>query len=466
MARRKKVYPNIELTGIADKGMAVGRDPEGVVYFVDGAVPGDNVDVLVLRKKSSFRRGIVSKFNSYSNERTEASCEHFGVCGGCKWQNLTYESQLKYKEQSVKDAFKRLAGIEADEFKSIMGCEKTLQYRNKMEYSFSYRRWVTKEEIETGEEIEFGKAVGFHRAGSFDKVVQIDNCLLQDNLSNDIRNYIHHMAIEKDWSYYNTREHHGFLRNLRVRNSTLGQWMVLVIFGENDEDNIQFLLQALKQEFPQITSLHYVVNEKMNDSINDLDTIHYSGEEYLTENLGHLKYRIGPKSFFQTNSHQAKNLYDLVVELADLKGSELVYDLYTGLGSIALYIADKCEKVVGIEEIPEAIDDAELNKKLNGIDNAFFEVGDVKDQFNNHFIKKYGPADLIIVDPPRAGLHKDVCAMLNETSADRIIYVSCNPATQARDIALLTNYKTTFLQAVDMFPHTHHIENVALLKRI
>lgn len=466
MARRKKVYNNITLTGIADKGMAVGRDDEGMVYFVDGAVPGDNVDVLVLRKKSSFRKGVVSQFNSYSDERIEAKCEHFGVCGGCKWQNLSYDSQLKYKQQSVMDAFKRIAHIQPDDFKDILPCEELFEYRNKMEYSFSYRRWATQEEISSGEDIEFGKAVGFHRAGSFDKVVQIDKCHLQDDLSNQIRNFIHQLSIEKEWSYYNTRQHHGFLRNLRVRNTTLGDWMVVVIFGENHPEEINFLLEELKSNFPQISSLHYVINQKMNDTINDLDTVLYHGEPFITEQLGHLKYRIGPKSFFQTNSHQARRLYDLVKDLANLNGTECVYDLYTGLGSIALYLADQCQKIIGIEEIKEAIDDAEINKNLNNIENAFFEVGDVKDQFNSHFIQKYGKADLIIVDPPRAGLHKDVCTMINQTDTPRIIYVSCNPATQARDIMLMDNYKTTFLQPVDMFPHTHHIENIAVLERI
>lgn len=465
MARRKKVYKNIQLSGIADKGMAVGRDDEGMVYFVDGAVPGDNVDVLVLRKKSSFRKGIVQNFNSLSSERIEAKCQHFGVCGGCKWQNLDYQAQLKYKQQSVMDVFKRLANIQPEEFQDILACENLFEYRNKMEYSFSHRRWATTEEIASGEDIEFGQAVGFHRAGSFDKVVQIDKCHLQDDLSNQIRNFVHKLALEREWTYYNSREHKGFLRNLRVRNTSLGDWMVVVIFGENNEEDIQITLDALKSEFPQISSLHYVINEKMNDSINDLDTIHVAGEETITEQLGHLKYKIGPKSFFQTNSEQAVRLYNLVKQLADLKGDELVYDLYTGLGSIALYLADQCDKIVGIEEIKEAIDDAEDNKALNHIQNAFFEVGDVKDEFNNHFIEKYGAADLIIVDPPRAGLHKDVCVMLNNTGCNRIIYVSCNPATQARDITLMDNYKTVFLQPVDMFPHTHHIENVVLLER-
>ncbi len=465
MARRKQVQENIKITGIADKGMAVGRDDEGMVYFVQGAVPGDIVDVLVLRKKSSFKKGIVYEYKSYSPERIEAKCLHFGVCGGCKWQNLDYTSQVKYKEQTVKDVFKRLAHIEPEEFRSLLSCNQIFEYRNKMEYSFSQRRWATKEELASDEIIEFGPAVGLHPPGAFDKVVQIDKCWLQDDLSNDIRNYLHELAQEKSWTYYDSKLHKGFLRNLRIRNSTLGEWMVLMIFGEKNDKDIFILLDMLSQKFPQITSLHYVINEKMNDSIHDLNTIHYKGEEGITEQLSHLKYRFGPKSFFQTNSYQAVKLFDLIVELADFKGTETVYDLYTGLGSIALYIAKNCKKVIGIEEIKEAIEDAEINKKINNVQNAYFEVGDVKDQFNDVFVEKYGKADLIIVDPPRAGLHKDVCEMLNKTAADRIIYVSCNPSTQARDIMLMPTYKIKVLQAVDMFPHTHHIENVVLLEK-
>ena len=465
MARRKKVYKDIQLTGIADKGMAVGRDSEGMVYFVEGAVPGDNVDVLVLRKKSSFRKGIVSNFNELSKERIDAHCEHFGVCGGCKWQNLSYESQLKYKQQSVKDIFQRIAGVQPDEFREILGCDQIFEYRNKMEYSFSYRRWLTREELDTDEKLDFAQAVGFHKAGAFDKVVQIEKCHLQEDLSNEIRNFIHNFSLENSWSYYNNREHHGFLRNLRVRNSTLGEWMVVVIFGENNEDDIELLMSALKEKFPQISSLQYVVNTKLNDTIYDQEVVLYHGENYLTEQLGHLKYRISAKSFFQTNSRQAKKLYDLVCEFAELRKDDLVYDLYTGLGSIALYIAKDCQKVIGIEEIKEAVVDADINKQLNNIDNAYFEVGDVKDEYNSRFVEKYGLADVIIVDPPRAGLHKDVCAMLNQSGARRIVYVSCNPATQARDVLLMPNYSITKLQAVDMFPHTHHIENLIALDK-
>lgn len=464
MGRKKKVYEDILISGIADKGMAVGRDKEGIVYFVDGPVPGDCVDVLVLRKKSSYRKGIVQEYKSLSPERVEPECAHFGVCGGCKWQNLDYNAQLKYKEQSVRDVFKRIANIQPEEFQDILGCDSIFRYRNKMEYSFSYRRWATREELDSGEEIEFGQAVGFHRAGAFDKVVQIEKCLLQDELSNRIRNFVHELATGQEWSYYNARKHEGFLRNLRVRNTTLGEWMVMVIFGEDWPEERNQLMEALKQNFPEIDSLCYMVNTKMNDSVHDLDAVMYHGKPHITEQLGHLKYNIGPKSFFQTNSQQALNLYSLVREMAQLKGDETVYDLYTGLGSIALFLADACKKIVGIEEISEAIEDAELNKELNGISNAFFETGDVRDVFNGEFKTKYGAADLIIVDPPRAGLHKDVCDTINYSGSPRVIYVSCNPATQARDIMLMDRYRVVKLRPVDMFPHTHHIENIALLE--
>jgi len=466
MARKKKVYPGIEITGIADKGLAVGRDKEGVVYFVEGAVPGDIVDVLVLRKKKSFRKGIVHQFIKYSDERVEAFCEHFGNCGGCKWQYLNYESQLKYKNQSVLDAFQRLANLEIKEIRPILGCAQTQYYRNKMEYTFSNRRWVPQIELDTQEEVSFGPAAGFHKGGSFDKVVQIKQCHLQDDISNQIRNYVHETALEKEWTYYHAREHHGFLRNLRVRNSTLGDWMIVMIFGEDQTEDIQFLLEGLKSNFDMLSSIYYVVNTKKNDTINDLDLIHYHGEETITERLKHIEYKVGPKSFFQTNTKQAELLYNEIVKISSVNKTDVVYDLYTGLGSIALYIADKCQKVIGIEEIKEAIDDAKYNQELNKIDNADFEVGDVKMLFNDVFVSQHGPADLIIVDPPRPGLHGDVVNMLIKTGVDKILYVSCNPSTQARDIGLMAeHYVVEVIQPVDMFPHTHHIENIALLKR-
>ena len=351
MARRKKVKQNIKLHGIADKGMAVGRDEEGMVYFVQGPVPGDVVDVLITRKKASFKKGVVHNYIAYSSERVDPFCEHFNLCGGCKWQHLGYESQLKYKQHTIEDAFRRIAKSNSFETKPILGCDQTRLYRNKMEYSFSSRRWVPQEELDTGEEVSFGPASGFHRAGAFDKIVQISKCHLQEDLSNQIRNRVDAIGREKGWKFYNSREHEGFLRNLMIRNTTKGEWMIVMVFGEDNEEDINFLLETFKTEFPQLTSIYYTVNKKVNDVIYDLDLILYHGQPYILEALGHIEYNIGPKSFFQTNTRQAKNLYDIVVEMADLQGHENVYDLYTGLGSIALYVAGQCRQVVGIEEV-------------------------------------------------------------------------------------------------------------------
>jgi len=464
--KKKKIVTDVTMTGIADKGQAVGRDEEGMVYFVAGAVPGDVVDVWVKKKKNSFKVGVVEQFKSKSPERVDAFCKHFGNCGGCKWQYLDYTSQLKYKEEAVLDAFKRLGHLEIKETRKILGCDKVRQYRNKMEYSFSNRRWVPQAELDSEEEVNFGPATGFHKAGAFNMVVQIEHCYLQDDLSNKLRNFVHQLAIEKEYTFYNPREHHGLLRNMRVRNTTLGDWMVVMIFGEDEMDNIEYLMSNLVKEFPQLKSVYYVINKKFNDSTHDQDFIPYHGELTITEALGHINYKIGPKSFFQTNTYQANLLYDQIVELAELKGNELVFDLYTGLGSIALYVADKCKKVIGVEEVAPAIEDANKNMQLNNITNAEFLVGDCKEVFTDSFVSKYGSPDLIIVDPPRAGLHKDVTKTLANTGVEKIIYVSCNPATQARDIALLHDqYSVEIIQPVDMFPHTHHIENIALLKK-
>ncbi len=469
MGRRRKtkrIAQDVSISGIADKGQAVGRDAEGMVYFVAGAVPGDVVDVWVKKKKSSFRQGVVETFKSLSSERVEAFCEHFGNCGGCKWQYLNYQSQLKYKEEAIVDAFERLGHLEIKEKRPIMGCEQTKQYRNKMEYSFSSRRWVPQEELDAGGEVNFGPATGFHKAGAFNMVVQIEKCHLQDDLSNKIRNFVHQQALDQEWTFHNPREHTGFLRNLMIRNTTLGEWMVVMIFGEGDEEQITTFMELMTTEFPDLTSVYYVINTKHNDSTSDLPFHHYKGALTITEQLGHINYKIGPKSFFQTNTYQAKRLYDEVVNVAGLTGDELVYDLYTGLGSIALYVADKCKRVVGIEEIAPAIEDAMVNMELNGITNANFEVGDCKDVFNEAFVKNHGAPDLVIVDPPRVGLHKDVVKVLAGTGVDKIVYVSCNPSTQARDIALLSEqYTVELIQPVDMFPHTHHVENIAVLKK-
>lgn len=465
--RKPKIVEDITLTGIADKGRAVGRDTEGMVYFVEGAVPGDTVDVFVKKKRRSYMQGSVYATKTFSELRIDPICQHFGECGGCKWQNLGYDSQLKFKQEVVEDAFRRIGGLGTGVMHPILGCNETVRYRNKLEYSFSDRRWVPQSELDSQEEIDWANACGFHRAGAFNKIVQIEKCHLQEDLSNEIRNFVDDLAKQKEWTYYNTKEHTGLLRNLMVRNTTLGEWLILMIFGEENEEAIQELMSAFIEKFPQLTSVFYVVNTKMNDTHVDLSYEHYHGQEYITERLGHVEYQIGPKSFFQTNTKQAERLYEKIALFADLKGNEKVVDLYTGLGSIALYVSKDCTKIIGIEEIPQAIDDANKNMALNKISNAEFIVGDCKDAFNEEFLHKYGKPDVIIVDPPRAGLHKDVVDTLNRSGADKIVYVSCNPATQARDIALMQEqYGIIEMQPVDMFPHTHHIENIVSLKKL
>lgn len=464
MARKKKTVTNLLISGIADKGKAVGRTAEGEVIFVDGAVPGDVVDVLVLRKKKSLSEAVVTNVVSLSPHRVDPMCQHFDICGGCKWQNLSYDIQLTHKEKTVRDCIKRISKLNEDIVMPIVGCDDNLHYRNKLEYSSSTKRWITSSEVSKGGDIENNGAFGFHKAGFFDKIVAIEQCLLQDDLTNTIRNFVRDHVEGLNLSYYDTRNHVGFLRNMVVRNTLNGQWMIIVVFGEDDIESITDLLEKLKLNFPQISSLNYVVNTKHNDTIWDLNIVTYHGFPYIVEQLGNVKYKIGTKSFFQTNPKQAKRLFDIAVEMADLKPTDNVYDLYTGLGSIALYIADKVDRVTGIEEIPEAIEDAKENMALNGIKNAAFYAGDVKDILNDSFITKHGKADIVITDPPRAGMHENVVNTLLELAAPRIVYISCNPATQARDLALLSvKYDVVKVQPVDMFPHTHHIESVALL---
>ncbi len=465
MARKKKSVSDLLITGIADKGKAVGRTESGEVIFVDGAVPGDIVDVLVIRKKKSMSEAVVTAFKSYSEDRVEAKCLHFGVCGGCKWQNLSYEAQLRHKYQTVKDSIRRIAKMDESIVQPIIGCENNLLYRNKLEYSFSSKRWLTEKETSSDEVLDRNGALGFHKAGYFDKIVDIDKCLLQDDLSNKIRNFVRQFAIDNDYSFYDLRAHTGLMRNMIVRNTTDGQWMVVLIFGHKDKKKINDILNVLLEAFPQITSLNYVINGKVNDTIFDLDVINYHGDPYIIQSLGEVKYRIGQKSFFQTNPTQAVRLFDIATEYAELTEEDNVYDLYTGLGSIALYISHLVKHVTGIEEIPEAIADANLNMEFNGITNATFYAGDVKLLLNDEFVGKHGKADVIITDPPRAGMHEDVINTLLTLEAKRIVYISCNPATQARDLALLSEkYEVIAIQPVDMFPHTFHIESVAKLK--
>lgn len=465
MGRRKKIVEGISISGIADKGKAVGRDADGKVYFVNGAVPGDVVDVLVLRKKKGVDQGIVKKIVSLSDKRIEPRCEHFGICGGCKWQNLEYKEQLIHKEKNVKDAMRRIGGLDENLVKPIIGGEEIYEYRNKLEYSFSTKRWLTEDEIGSDDFIEQTPALGFHAPGTFDKVVDVNKCHLQDDFTNTLRNDIREFAFRENYSFYEIRKKYGDLRNILVRNTSLGQWMVTISFGTKDLEKIEKLCQHLVDNFPQITSLLYVVNQKMNDTIVDLDIIPFHGPGVIEEKLGDIRFQIGPKSFFQTNTKQAKVLYDKASELADLKGDELVFDLYSGIGSIGLYLADQCKMVVGVETIEAAVKDAEVNRQINEIENAAFLVGDVKDVLSPEFFTAYGKPDVVITDPPRAGMHKEVVETLLKLKSEKIVYISCNPATQARDLSILSElYDVTCLQPVDMFPHTSHIENIALLK--
>ncbi len=463
--RRKKIVENIKISGIADKGKSVGRDANGKVYFVTGAIPGQIVDVLVLRKKKGVDQGIVKNLKQESPYAIEPKCDHFGVCGGCKWQNFDYQQQLSRKEQNVKDAMRRIGGLDDTLVEPILASKEIYTYRNKLEYSFSTKRWLSDAEIQSDEKVEQSPALGFHAPGTYDKIVEIDTCHLQDDLSNKIRNEIGAFAKANEYSYYDFREHKGDLRNIIVRNTTLGQWMVTISFGTSDLDKIEKLCDHLLTSFPQITTLAYVINKKLNDTIVDLDVIPYHGPGCIEEKLGDIQFQIGPKSFFQTNSKQAKILYDHAKKMADLNGDELVFDLYSGIGSIGLYLADSCKMVVGIETIEAAVKDAEVNRQINEIGNAAFLVGDVKDVLTEEFVDSYGKPDVVITDPPRAGMHKDVVETLIELKAKKIVYISCNPATQARDLKLLSEiYTVEGMQPVDMFPHTSHIENIAVLK--
>ncbi len=472
MARKSKSFiaPAVPIHGVADRGKGVGRTADGLVVFVEGAVPGDVADVFVQKKKGGFGEGRLEKLLQPSAQRVEPFCQHFSVCGGCKWQHLEYAAQLEHKNQAVIDAFQRIAKVPVGEFLPILGAPETRYYRNKLEFAFSNKRWLLPGEMPPAPADEPTPAfpgLGFHRAGAFDKVVDIRHCHLQAEPSNAIRNTARAIALEQELDFYDVRRHEGFLRNLMLRTTTTGQCMVLVSFARDEPAAIrQFLDTLLERLQGQISTLVYCVNPKRNDTVFDLDMVCYTGPGYVEEQLGNLQFKIGPKSFFQTNSVQAKNLYDVVVDFAGLTGVENVYDLYTGTGSIALYVAGYCGQVVGIEEVPEAIADAEENRLRNGIKNAIFYAGDVKQVLSPEFVSRHGKPDLVITDPPRAGMHEKAVQFLLELAPPRIVYVSCNPATQARDVQLLaTQYRVDKVQPVDMFPHTHHIESVALLTR-
>ncbi len=466
MGRGKKpLLENVEIKKIAAEGKSIAYIDEKIL-FVPNTVPGDIVDVQVTRKRKSFLEGFVVKTHKLSELRVEPFCPHFGICGGCKWQNLPYEMQLKFKQQEVIDNLERIGKVELQNISPILGSAQTTLYRNKLEFTFSSKRFLTREEIGQDTDIERTPALGFHVPGLFDKVVDIDTCYLQGGFSNEIRNFIKRYALEHGLKFFDIRNQEGFLRTLIIRTSSTGEIMVVLAFFHEDRENREALLDALRQQFPQISSLMYVINEKANDTLTDQEIIRYAGKDHIFEEMEGLKFKIGPKSFYQTNSEQAYNLYSRTRELAGLTGKETVYDLYTGTGTIANFVAGKAAKVIGIEYVPEAIEDAKINSELNSITNTVFYAGDMKDVLNDDFIAAHGHPDVIITDPPRAGMHPDVVATILKAAPDRIVYVSCNSATQARDLHLMdAQYKVMAVQSVDMFPHTHHVENIVLLHK-
>lgn len=471
MSRKKKPLPLLEkitITDVAAEGKALAKVND-LVVFVPYVVPGDVVDLQVKRKKNKYAEAVAVKFHEYSSRRTVPFCQHYGVCGGCKWQCLAYEDQIKYKQKQVTDNLTRIGKIELPEISPILGSEKTEFYRNKLEFTFSDKRWLTEEEVKSDVQYDQMNAVGFHIPGAFDKVLAIEKCWLQDDISNQIRNAIRDYAYEHNYAFYNIRNHEGVLRNLMIRTSSTGELMVLLqvrVSCDKDLDQTKELLAYVADKFPQITSLLYVVNNKQNDTINDLDVEVFKGNDHIFEEMEGLRFKVGPKSFYQTNSEQAYNLYKVARDFAGLTGEELVYDLYTGTGTIANFVSRRAKKVIGIEYVPEAIEDAKVNSAINGIDNTLFYAGDMKDMLTQDFINEHGRPDVIITDPPRAGMHTDVIDVILFAEPRRIVYVSCNPATQARDLQLLdAKYKVMAVQPVDMFPHTHHVENVVLLEK-
>lgn len=466
--KKKKQLPileNIIVTDVAAEGKAIAKVND-VVVFIPFAVPGDVVDLQVTRKKSSFMEARVINFHEYSRNRQKAVCEHFGMCGGCKWQILPYSEQLHYKQKEVENNLRRIGKVELPEITPILGSAKTEFYRNKLEFTFSNKRWRTMEEMNSNKEFDTMNAVGFHIPGMFDKVLDINKCWLQDDIQNQIRNEIRTYALQNNLTFFDLRLQEGFLRTMMIRTTSTGELMLIVIFFYEDETERVKLLQHIADEFPQITSLLYVINSKANDTITDQQIHTFKGNDCIVEEMEGLKFKIGPKSFYQTNSEQAYELYKVARNFAQLTGNEVVYDLYTGTGTIANFVAKNAKKVVGIEYVPEAIEDAKINSEINGIENTLFFAGDMKDVLNIDFINTHGKPDVIITDPPRAGMHDDVVKAILFAEPDRIVYVSCNSATQARDLNLLDErYKVIAVQPVDMFPHTHHVENVVLLKK-
>ena len=472
MSRKRKPLPileNVTIEAVAAEGKCVAYVND-MVIFVSFVVPGDIVDLQVRKKRHSYCEATVVKFVKYSELRIKPMCDHFGICGGCKWQNLPYSEQLKAKQQQVFDQLTRIGKIELPEFSPIMGSVHTKAYRNKLEFGCANKRWYTAEELQDMPEgigLTEG-AIGFHITGAFDKIYPIEKCWLMDNLQNEIRNSIRNYALENNLTFFDLRQQHGLLRDIMVRNSNTGEWMVLIQFHydvEGDEQRALGLMQHLADNFPQISSLLYVNNQKGNDTFNDLDLILFKGNDHIFETMEDLRFKVGPKSFYQTNTEQAYHLYDVARRFANLTGEELVYDLYTGTGTIANFVAKRAKKVIGIEYVPEAIEDAKVNSEINKIQNTLFYAGDMKDILTESFVQEHGRPDIIITDPPRAGMHPDVVNVILGAHPKRIVYVSCNPATQARDLALLdVDYKVVAVQPVDMFPHTPHVENVVLLE--
>ena len=468
MSRRntKQIFKNIEVVDTAAKGKSVAKAPDGRVIFLSNAVPGDIVDVQTLKKRKAYYEGKAITFHSYSDKRTLPKCEHFGICGGCKWQDMDYGYQLAYKQNEVVNNLKRIGHLELPEVSPILGSKKQYFYRNKMEFSFSDSRWLTFEEINSGEDLGNKNALGFHIPGMWDKILDIKKCWLQEDPSNEIRNAIKSFATENHLEFFNTRNQTGFLRTMMIRTTSTGEIMVVIQFFKEDKNKRQQLLDFIAETFPQITSLQYIINEKANDTIYDQEVICYKGNDHIFEEMESLKFKINAKSFYQTNSEQAYELYKVTRDFAGLTGNELVYDLYTGTGTIAQFVSKKAKKVVGIESVPDAISAAKENAKLNHITNVDFFVGDMKTVFNNTFIKQHGLPDVIITDPPRDGMHKDVVEQILNIAPNKVVYVSCNSATQARDLYLMKDhYKITKVQPVDMFPQTFHVENVVLLER-
>ena len=468
MGRRSKnqLFEGVKVVDTASKGKTIAKTDEGAIIFLNSGVPGDVVDISTYKKRKGFYEGNIVKFHTLSEHRTEPVCEHFGVCGGCKWQHMKYDAQLIFKQKEVAENLKRIGKLDLPELKPILALENPYWYRNKMEFSFSNQRWLTKEEVDSGIEIN-RNALGFHKPGMLDKIVDVDKCHLQADPSNAIRNFVRSYAHKNELTFFDPKNQVGFLRSLMIRTTSTDEVMiVLQIFHE--EDAILFpLLDAVATEFPNLTSIQYVINGKANDTIYDQEIVCYKGQDFITEVMEDLQFKITAKSFYQTNSLQAYELYKVVRELADLKGDELVYDLYTGTGTIAQFVAQNALKVVGVDVVPDSIEAAKTNAIHNKIDNVFFETGDMKDIFTEDFITRHGKASVVITDPPRDGMHKDVVQQLLYLSPERIVYVSCNSATQARDLSLMKEkYRVIASQAVDMFPQTHHVENVVLLEKI